>query len=58
MSLLDLEIDYLDSSENNTNASSLGNYIAEKYIEYGMLDGSNEDMDYINQYYLPEKFKF
>ena len=54
MSLLDLEIDYLDSSENNTNASSLGNYIAEKYIEYGMLDGSNEEMDYINQYYLPE----
>ena len=31
MNLLDLEIDYLDSSENNTNASSLGNYIAEKY---------------------------
>ena len=31
----------------------MGNYIAEKYIEYGLLDGSNEQVDYVNQFYEP-----
>ena len=53
MGLLNLEIDFLDSSENSYNSSSLGNFIAEKYIGYGILDGSNEQFDYINQYYMP-----
>ncbi len=32
---------------------ALGNYIASCYINYGRLDGSNEDRDYTNQYYQP-----
>ena len=34
-------------------ASSLGNYIATEIIRYGLQDGSNEQNDYGNDYYLP-----
>jgi hypothetical protein len=33
--------------------ASLGNYIARSVIEYGLEDGSNEQFDYNNLYYLP-----
>ncbi len=33
--------------------AALGNYIAEKLIEFGMQDGSNEANNYVNQYYQP-----
>ena len=32
---------------------ALGNYIASCYINYGRLDGSNEDRNYVNNYYSP-----
>lgn len=35
------------------NAAALGNYIAQKIIEYGNLDGSREQSDYNNAYYQP-----
>ncbi len=53
MNLLNLDIDYLDSIDFESNAASLGNYIAENYIQYGLIDGSNENSDYMNNYYLP-----
>lgn len=47
-----------DKSFTSTNYSSgssaaLGNYIASQYIDYGLLDGSNEVNDYVSQYYQP-----
>ena len=53
MNLLNLDIDYLDSLDFESNSASLGNYIAENYIQYGLIDGSNENSDYMNNYYLP-----
>lgn len=34
-------------------AAALGNYIAQTYIFYGLEDGSNEQNDYANKFYLP-----
>jgi len=53
MTLLGLNVDNLDSSDYQNDSTSLGNYIAENYISYGMLDGSNENLDYNNLYYSP-----
>ena len=53
MNILGLDINFLESDGYESNSSSLGNFIAEQYIEYGLLDGSNEQSDYINQYYEP-----
>ncbi|MCA6074816.1 DUF6851 domain-containing protein [Fulvivirga sedimenti] len=33
--------------------AQVGNYIASQYIAFGLTDGSNEQLDYINQYYSP-----
>lgn len=41
-------IDYQDGSP-----AALGNYIASKIIEYGLQDGSNEQLGYENTYYEP-----
>ena len=53
MNILGLDINFLESDGYESNSSSLGNFIAEQYIQYGLLDGSNEQSDYINQYYEP-----
>jgi len=37
----------------NGSAAALGNYIAEQYIEYGLADGSQEEFDYANAFYVP-----
>jgi len=43
------------TSTNYTTGSPahLGNYIANRYIQYGLQDGSNEGLGYTNQYYEP-----
>lgn len=43
------------TSTNYTTGSPahLGNYIASRYIQYGLQDGSNEGLGYTNQYYQP-----
>ena len=51
MNMLGLDINYFESDQSDLNSSDLGNYIAQKYIEYGLIDGSNEQLDYTNQYY-------
>ena len=53
MNMLDLDINYFESDGYDSISSDLGNYIAENYIAYGLIDGSNEQSDYINQYYQP-----
>ena len=53
MNILGLDINFLESDGYESNSSSLGNFIAEQYIQYGLLDGSNEQSDYINQHYEP-----
>jgi len=53
MNILGLDINFLESDGYESNSSSLGNFIAEHYIQYGLLDGSNEQSDYINQHYEP-----
>ena len=40
--------DYTEGS-----AAALGNFIASEYLFYGVRDGSNEEFDYANAYYLP-----
>ncbi|GAB5525638.1 MAG: hypothetical protein Roseis2KO_35100 [Roseivirga sp.] len=34
-------------------AAALGNYIALQYLDYGLIDGSQEEFDYANLYYQP-----
>ena len=53
MNILGLDTNYFESDGYNTISSDLGNYIAEQYIEYGLIDGSNEQSDYSNQHYEP-----
>ncbi len=45
--------DYTDSNYLNGNPAALGNYIAEKLIEYGFQDGANESDQYSNTFYEP-----
>jgi len=37
----------------NGNAAALGNYIAQQLIAFGLQDGSNEGLNYENQFYEP-----
>ena len=38
----------------NNSFAALGNYIAQEIINFGLQDGSNEQNDYENQYYIPQ----
>ena len=51
----DLGYDFSNSLTDYSNGSSAapGNYIAEQYIQDGLQDGSNEENDYSNEFYLP-----
>jgi len=44
---------YTNTDYSNGNPAALGNYIAEKIIEFGFQDGSNEANNYANQFYVP-----
>ncbi len=44
---------FVSANYSNGSPEALGNYIASCYINYGRLDGSNEDLGYTNQYYEP-----
>jgi hypothetical protein len=53
--MADLEYDVSITSTyyQNGDAAALGNYIAEQLIAFGLQDGSNEALDYENQFYEP-----
>jgi len=53
MSALGYDIDYTNDDYKSGNPAALGNYIANKIIEFGLLDGSNENNDYNNSNYVP-----
>ncbi len=53
MELLGYDPGYDQSYYQLGNPAALGNYIAESIIEYGLIDGSGESMDYSNEYYEP-----
>ena len=53
MNLLGYDIENYEISNNTQNAIHLGNYIAQNYIQYGLDDGSMEELNYENQYYQP-----
>lgn len=48
---LNYDLGFTSTNYSSGSSAALGNYIAEQYINYGLLDGSNEINDYANQYY-------
>lgn len=48
---LGYDVNFTSTDYSNQRAAALGNYIAEKIIEFGLQDGSNEQNNYANQYY-------
>jgi len=53
---LGYDISFTSTDYQNGPPAALGNYIAEKMIEFGMIDGSNQQFDYMNNYYEPVNF--
>ena len=53
MGLLDYDIENYETLNNTQDPVHLGNFIAENYMLYGLEDGSMEELNYENQYYLP-----
>ncbi|MDO6738592.1 DUF6851 domain-containing protein [Wenyingzhuangia sp. 2_MG-2023] len=53
MNQLNYDQDFTSTDYKNGNAACIGNYIAQQIIEYGLTDGSNEQNNYINNYYQP-----
>lgn len=45
---------YIEKDYSNGDGRALGNYIAQEMIEYGHLDGANEETNYSNQVYQPK----
>ncbi len=53
MDALGYDKNYTDTNYSNGNPAALGNYMAEKIIEFGLQDGSNEANNYANRFYHP-----
>lgn len=53
MSHLGYDIYYTNTDYVNGTPADLGNYIAEQVIAFGLADGSNESVNYANQFYVP-----
>jgi len=53
MQTLGYDVLYDATNYHNGNSAALGNYIAEQLIAFGLQDGSNESLDYENQFYEP-----
>ncbi len=50
---LGYDLVYANTDYENEPPAALGNYIADNLIQFGLNDGSNEQADYANQYYVP-----
>ncbi len=44
---------YTSTDYTTGSAAALGNYIADQLIDFGLQDGSNEQLNYNNQFYAP-----
>ncbi len=53
MNQLGYDIDFTDEDYTTGDSASLGNFVAQSIINYGLQDGSNEVSDYNNLYYSP-----
>lgn len=53
METLGYDIAFTSTDYSKGSAAALGNFIAQTYISYGLLDQSNEQEDYENNYYQP-----
>jgi len=53
MNLLGYDTSFDSVDYSTGNPAALGNYIADKIIEFGLQDGSNEGLEYGNLYYEP-----
>jgi hypothetical protein len=53
MLALNYETNFNSTNYQVDGPAALGNYLAQKWIEYGLVDGSNESGNYANQYYQP-----
>lgn len=53
MNLLGYDKNFTATNYENGSSAALGNYIAECIINYGLSDGSNEEGEYSNEYYIP-----
>lgn len=53
MGYLEFDVDDASTDISGGSAASLGNYIAQCYIDLGLLDGSNEENLYTNRHYKP-----
>lgn len=51
MNNLGYPIDFFSQDYSTGDPAALGNYIAAKIIEYGFTDGSNQQNNYVSQYY-------
>ncbi len=47
------DINFTSTDYSTGSAAALGNYIAQQIIEFGLQDGSREQFNYTNDYYLP-----
>lgn len=56
MSELGYDLSFTSTDYTTGNAAALGNYLAEKIIEFGQQDYSNDQNDYANIYYYPFNF--
>ncbi|MDW3649983.1 MAG: T9SS type A sorting domain-containing protein [Bacteroidia bacterium] len=56
MTALGYDINDISVAYQNGNPSALGNYVGQGLINYGRTDGSNEEEDYRNEYYVPLNF--
>lgn len=48
---MNLDYNYFDDNYNDSELSSLGNYISNLYLRYGLNDNSNEDNNFENLHY-------
>ena len=53
MNDLGYDVNVVSTDYSDGSAAALGNYMAERLIEYGLQDGSNEENYYSNEYYEP-----
>lgn len=48
------DINFTSTDYSSNSYAALGNYMAQEMIAFGILDGSNEENSYENEYYTPE----
>ncbi len=53
MTELGYDLEFTSTNFQNRDAAAVGNYIAQKVIEFGLQDGSNEQFGYGNFFYQP-----